>query len=319
MNKDITTYLKFIDSCRMKCYEGLGTHEHHILPTFMGGQDVDDNKITLSYKDHVNAHYLLAICFDKNTDEYRKNIWAANILTRWADSPVDLKKYLSEIAIQRNKEHGNSFKGKKHTLETKLIISENRKGKLVSVNNPNYGKPLSEERKKHLSLCRKGTKSSEETKMKISAYQKGRPKSIEMRRKLSIAKTKPIVVLDGVFLNEENNKYYRQCKCGKIKFYKKLTYANGAQLKNSKCKNCMQKGTISPIKGKKIGPRKYKVKQINRNYKGEFNANAKRIIDLRNNIVFNTVNEYKVHHKISGTLYNKHIRLGYCKIVGKEV
>lgn len=289
-NTDLSKYNEFIDSCRIKCYEGLGTHNHHIIPKFMGGKNNKENLIILSYEDHVKSHIILANCFNKNTDEYRKNIYAGSIVTSWMIITPEQRSYY-------NKLHSEAMKGH---------------------NNPRYGKPLSEEKKLHLSKCRKGTKISEETRLKISKWGKGRKKSDEMRRKLSISKTKPKILLAGVFLDQQNNKYYRVCTCGKIKVYKTLEYANGAQRSGSKCKNCMQKGNISPIKGRKIGPRKYKAKQPNRNYNGKFNANAKRIIDLRNDIVFDTVKEYRTYHKISETLYNKHIKMEYCKILGKS-
>lgn len=31
-NTDLTKYNDFLNSCELKCYEGIRTHNHHIIP-----------------------------------------------------------------------------------------------------------------------------------------------------------------------------------------------------------------------------------------------------------------------------------------------
>lgn len=94
------------------------------------------------------------------------------------------------------------MKGKKHSEETKLKISNTEKGKLVS-----------EETKEKLRKVNIGKKLSEETKRKISENyigMKGKKHSEETKEKLRIArkKQKPIKMIKVII----NNKIYNSIK-----------------------------------------------------------------------------------------------------------
>lgn len=87
------------------------------------------------------------------------------------------KKKLSEAKSGDNfKGEKNSFYGKKHTEETKKILSEQRKGKMVGVKNPFYGKKHTNETKTILAK-------------NASERFKDKPKSEEQKRKMSISAT----------------------------------------------------------------------------------------------------------------------------------
>lgn len=113
----------------------------------------------------------------------------------------------------------------------------------------------------------------------VNGALKGLKKTDEMRRNLAIAKTKPKILLKGVFYHfefpiyDDKKKYYRICDCGEIMHYIILDYANAAEKKNVKCRCCRRRGKSTSLKGKTVGPRGYKVKQPNQKYYGEFNPN----------------------------------------------
>jgi hypothetical protein len=53
-------YYKHIENCKNQIIEeGKIYHKHHILPKSSGGDDSKDNLITLTYKQHVFAHFIL--------------------------------------------------------------------------------------------------------------------------------------------------------------------------------------------------------------------------------------------------------------------
>jgi hypothetical protein len=53
-------YIKHIEKCKNKSIlEGKIYHNHHIIPRSSGGDDSEDNLITLEYNDHVIAHFIL--------------------------------------------------------------------------------------------------------------------------------------------------------------------------------------------------------------------------------------------------------------------
>lgn len=82
---------------------------------------------------------------------------------------------------------GAAGKGKRHTEETKRLLSERKKGTIVWPK----GKPRSEENKAKISAARKGKPLSEEHRRKLSESHKGQGKGIplseEHKRKISEA------------------------------------------------------------------------------------------------------------------------------------
>lgn len=65
------TYQEFILFCKTKD-PSFHTEIHHIEPLSIGGVDVSQNRITLSEKDHYNAHKLLAL-----EHPYNLKLWQA--------------------------------------------------------------------------------------------------------------------------------------------------------------------------------------------------------------------------------------------------
>lgn len=88
-------------------------------------------------------------------------------------------------------EGGAHFKGRKHTAETKRILSEKAKARKhtvearAKISEANRRRTISEETRKKLSEKAKGRKHSEETKRKLSEKVKGRKHSEETKRKMS--------------------------------------------------------------------------------------------------------------------------------------
>lgn len=75
--------------------------------------------------------------------------------------------------------------GSKHSIETKLKISELQKGEKSYW----FGKKLSQETKDKISKANSGKKQSPETLKKLIAKRKGRKHTVEARIKISIAMT----------------------------------------------------------------------------------------------------------------------------------
>lgn len=125
-NADLTKYNDFLNSCELKCYDGMGTHKHHILPKFMGGSDDKENLIILSYEDHQMAHLILAKCFIDESAEYLINLKSAYKLNSWM-TPIDLKLILSDLARKRLSGIGNPFYGKIHSEKSKQKMRDSHK------------------------------------------------------------------------------------------------------------------------------------------------------------------------------------------------
>lgn len=95
-------YEDFLIECSQKDYSGQVIHSHHILPKFMKGTNDFNNLINLNCIDHYKSHLILANCFDRETREYKGNIFSSLHITNWIEDIdneiiIDLGKKISEI------------------------------------------------------------------------------------------------------------------------------------------------------------------------------------------------------------------------------
>lgn len=128
--------------------------------------------------------------------------------------------------------------GRKHSEESKRIISEKAKGR----KGPNLGKKLSQETRRKLSAAKKGKKRlvpvTEETRRKLSAVNKGKMRSEETKRKLSeIAKTRTI--------SEETKRKISES----LKGEKNHNYGRPLSEETKRKLSESKKGNPSPLKG----------------------------------------------------------------------
>ena len=137
-NIDLSKYNEFLNSCTIIECKGVGVHEHHIIPKFMGGNNDDSNLIILNYKDHQLAHIILAECFNVDSKEYKGNIFAAQHCSKWIqpNEQLDLREKISCIrkgikkspeSIKKQKETKRLNGTDKPTELTRKKMSESQK------------------------------------------------------------------------------------------------------------------------------------------------------------------------------------------------
>jgi hypothetical protein len=98
-------------------------HLHHIIPKYLGGTDDPANLIELTIEEHAEAHRLL---YEKYGN------WQDRVAWQGLLGLIPHEKIMEEMYAAR-KGAGNTFYGKKHTEETKRIISEKNKGRLLGI------------------------------------------------------------------------------------------------------------------------------------------------------------------------------------------
>lgn len=195
---------------------------HHIIPKSEGGEDTPDNLVNLTPREHYIAHLLL-------WKIYKDQKMASAVVmfrTRSELLGIDIR---NSRCYQMAREHyskwckenfsgeknpaygqGGTFRGKKHSEETKRKIALANTGKKFSAEhcrkislakkNPSdetrrklsvssRGRKIvrSSEYCRNISIRQRGRKLSEETKRKIALSRKGKTMSKEARMKMSIA------------------------------------------------------------------------------------------------------------------------------------
>lgn len=123
------------------------TQKHHIIPVVvykifnMDGVNKADNLVNLLYKDHILAHYYLALCAKQESFRYKMTIAIQFILgnaKHFTNNLDELTHYLTELSeyqrlYEESKRHsGDYIRGTTHntTQETRDKISKANKGKV---------------------------------------------------------------------------------------------------------------------------------------------------------------------------------------------
>lgn len=190
---------------------------HHIIPRSLGGSDISDNLVRLSYHDHAWCHWLLtkmtegaalakmryAFNMMNVGGEHMGRVLDSKIVRAYAKNREELIKLHSEFMKGRepwNKgkkledakyKGGRKNKGKKHTEETKKIIGSYKLG----IKQSDVSK---RKRSESMTGFVRGPMSEEE-KTKRSVANKGKPKTNDHSRNVALANIGKISVnRDGV-------------------------------------------------------------------------------------------------------------------------
>lgn len=133
-----------------KKHQGIYYENHHIIPKSIGGSDSEDNLVLLTAREHFISHKILFLLNPDNESLIR----AFHMMCRSGNG--------NYVVSSRDYEYSRELLSK--------IQSKNRRGK----NNPMYGRKVSEETKKKLSIAGAGRNHSDESKEKIRISKLGK-------------------------------------------------------------------------------------------------------------------------------------------------
>lgn len=171
-NEYLDKYCELVINNKDTAYKIHKTQSHHIIPRYYYknndptlDKDVN-NKVNLLYKDHILAHYYLALC-SSSTQLMSKNVSAVHKMTNithtdFEGSPIEFFKGLDkyqELYEKYSVYQGDRLRGKKQTSEH--IAQRIHKNT--------------------------GQKRSSETKKKMGDWQRGKPKSEKARSNMKKA------------------------------------------------------------------------------------------------------------------------------------
>lgn len=182
---------------------------HHIIPKSLGGSNKNSNRVLLTAREHYIVHKCLVSIYlkENNKNSYHKMIHALHrflysknsseykITSRDYESIKKLhsismsktnkgrkhteeaKRNMSSAQLEYFAKNPGHWKDKTHTEETKRKMSEKQSTK----NNPQFGKPRTNDEKEKISKTMKGHKKSLETVEKF----RNRTMSEKERNKIS--------------------------------------------------------------------------------------------------------------------------------------
>jgi hypothetical protein len=189
-NKYSKTYFLLIEKAlarglktRSQAKKILGYVErHHIQPKCIGGQDVADNLVFLTAKEHFICHRLLTRMFD-DVEISRKLRFALNKMARKSQNQKRIK--ISSVVYQKMREDFSKDMSDMFLGKTRIPLTEEHK---LSISKKLKGVPKSEAAIENM----KGPKSSEmiEHLRKLAAFKKGIPRSEEDKQKMRKPKSK---------------------------------------------------------------------------------------------------------------------------------
>lgn len=176
-NEYLNKYIELIELNKNNKKEKFKTQKHHVIPKYYyknNNLEIDNSKENISnlfYKDHILAHYYLALC--SKDQKFRSGMLCAifKLLKEYTipkdtvDFVNSLDKY-KELYEQHCKYRSEVMHNRVVSDDTRRKLSLARKGKKLG--------PRTDVWKKLMSSKMKGRKLSEETKIKISNTLKGR-------------------------------------------------------------------------------------------------------------------------------------------------
>jgi group I intron endonuclease len=153
------------------------TETHHIVPKCVGGTNDKWNLVILTAREHFICHLLLCEIYPENT-KLRFALWNMCNVKRNYQNRYRISSRLYNIIREEYSKNisgvNNPRFGKKLTNEQKNKISLSRTGKYEGEKNPFYGKKHSNETKEKLKITSSNHKHSEITKNKMSLLHKNK-------------------------------------------------------------------------------------------------------------------------------------------------
>jgi len=158
---------------------------HHIIPKSLGGENINENLVFLTAKEHYICHrFLTKITTGKAFHQMNKAIDCMTLSTAFHTRYVPSARIYERLKLAAAKAISVLTKGKsKHSVESKKKLSDKAKDRA----SPNKGKPMAEDQKIKLSIAKKGTHQSPETIAKQAASRTGQKRTDETKAKMSAA------------------------------------------------------------------------------------------------------------------------------------
>lgn len=184
-NKYGKWYFSIVERARLKKMDGY-VEKHHVIPRSLGGNNETSNVVELTGREHFVCHLLLSKIFPFGSRERAKMAYALHkmvygsqkeryIFTSWQ------YEYVRKIHKENMSGDSNPMFGKHHNSETKIKLSQAKKGKCR--------RPHSDETKAKIARSHEGKTHTEASKIKMSLSHKGYQPSDEVRKRTSTTLT----------------------------------------------------------------------------------------------------------------------------------
>ena len=130
-NKYTDLYFRLVESRKTRDFINDEYYEkHHIIPKSLGGSDLNSNLVSLTYREHIIAHYLLTKMTSGDNLRKMQLAFTSMVYLRNEDNKRNLPSLRYLEAAKKFSIEGRT--GRKHSVETRIKIGKSREYKTGS-------------------------------------------------------------------------------------------------------------------------------------------------------------------------------------------
>ena len=182
-NKYTRWYYNIITRAQKRILDSYG-EIHHIVPRSLGGDDNQNNLVSLTAREHFIAHWLLTKMVSSKKHQYQ--MWNAFSCMLYRERPGQKRYKVTGKIFENIKVTGSKIKSVRMSGAGNPMYGKR------GANHPAYGKKWSEEHRKNASASHKGVIRTQESRAKQSVSMSGKKQTQE-----HIEKRKCIGVKNG--------------------------------------------------------------------------------------------------------------------------
>jgi len=232
-NKYYRWYYQIVDRARRRGQPNEYYEKHHIIPACLGGINSEFNIVNLTYREHYIAHWLLT---KMTVGKARQSMFYA-LFSMTGTPKINRKiKMTSRWLIRAGIIRGQLSKGRIHTKESRLKISQAAKSRDNSIKLNWHYKKHSEESKSKMSLSHRGKILSEDHIEKIRQKNTGKKRSLEFGLKMREINKSKVLQMSELGKSRKGTKHSEETKSKmslSAKSRKRLPHSEESRLKMS--------------------------------------------------------------------------------------
>lgn len=243
-NKYTNWYFNIITSRQNSQLDSSVYYEkHHIIPRSLGGSNIKDNLVYLTFREHFIIHWLLTKMCENRKDQIKMKHAFGFMVYGKRKEYHNITSIQYSAAKNQKREALNSEEHKHRLSKLKKGIPRSEETKQKIREKRALQKPMSEETKKKIGNAHRGIPKSDNFKQTMSILHKGKTVSLQTKEKLrmvNLGKKQSAETISKKIANQTGKTFPKKTypHCGKI--------GGGAGMTTYHFNNCKAYSPFSP-------------------------------------------------------------------------